>query len=160
MKIRNFLAGLLIVTLFSSTSWAEENYKLSPDSLPQPGVPKGKIVGPLQWKSKIFPGTVRDYAVYVPAQYDANKPACVLVVQDGLQRAQGWKIPTVLDNLIHKKEVPVTIGIFISPGVVPAPHENAQARYNRSFEYDAMGDRYARFLIEEMLPDRKHLGRA
>lgn len=153
MKIRNSLAGLLIVTLFSSTSWAEENYKLSPDSLPQPGVPKGKIVGPLQWKSKIFPGTVRDYAVYVPAQYDANKPACVLVVQDGLQRAQGWKIPTVLDNLIHKKEVPVTIGIFISPGVVPAPHKHAQPRFNRSFEYDAMGDRYARFLIEEILPE-------
>ena len=110
-------------------------------------------MGPQQWKSKIYPGTVREYAIYVPAQYDAAKPACVLVVQDGLRRAEGWKIPTVLDNLIHKQEMPVTIGIFVSPGVVPAPHENAQPRFNRSFEYDALGDRYARFLIEEMLPE-------
>jgi len=96
---------------------------------------------------------VRDYALYVPAQYDPETAACVMVVQDGLRRAQGWKLPTVLDNLIHKQEVPVTIGIFISPGVVPARNENAQPRFNRSFEYDAMGDRYARFLIEEMLPE-------
>ena len=148
----------LIVSTFSvialvSGARAEESYPVSPDSKPQDGVPKGEIKGPFQWKSKIFPGTMREYAVYVPSQYEAKKPACVLVVQDGLRRAQGWKVPTVLDNLIHKKEVPVTIGIFISPGVVPAANENAQPRFNRSFEYDAMGDRYARFLIEEMLPE-------
>jgi sugar lactone lactonase YvrE/enterochelin esterase-like enzyme len=138
--------------LFSSIT-AHEEYEPHPDSLPQAGVPKGKIAGPFQWKSNIYPGTVRDYALYIPAQYDPAKPACLLVVQDGLRRAEGWKLPTVLDNLIFKKEMPVTIGLFISPGVVPPPNENAQPRFNRSFEYDAMGDRYARFLIEEMLPE-------
>ena len=116
-------------------------------------VPSGTVEGPFQWRSAIFPGTVRDYWIYVPSQYDAAaKPACVIVVQDGLGRAKGWRLTEALDALIHTKEVPVTIGIFIDPGVVPAPHENAQARFNRSFEYDALGDRYARFLIEEILP--------
>lgn len=123
-----------------------------PDAQRQKGVPEGEIKGPFQWKSAIFPGTVRDYWIYVPRQYDAAKPACVLVLQDGLNRATGWHIPTALDNLIHKGEVPVQIGVFINPGVTPAPHENAQPRYNRSYEYDALGDRYARFLLEEILP--------
>lgn len=151
--MKNSLVFGAFAVALVSVARAEESYELSADSMPQPGVPQGKIVGPIEWKSKIYPGTVREYAVYVPAQYDPEKPACVLVVQDGLRRAEGWKLPTVLANLIHKKEVPVTIGIFISPGVVPAPNENAQPRFNRSFEYDAMGDRYARFLIEEMLPE-------
>lgn len=132
---------------------AQDDYKLGPESLEQKDVPKGEVVGPVKWTSNIFPGTVRDYWVYVPAQYDKEKPACVMVVQDGLNRAKGWKLTTVFDNLIHKKEMPVTIGVFITPGVVPAPHKNAQARFNRSFEYDSLGDRYARFLLEELLPE-------
>jgi hypothetical protein len=143
----------LSIALASLAVFAEEDYQVDRDSVAQSGVPKGEIVGPLPWKSKIFPGTHREYAVYVPAQYDPKKPACVLVIQDGLRKALGWKIPTVLDNLIHKKEMPVTIGIFISPGVVPAPNKNAQPRFNRSFEYDSLGDRYARFLTDEMLPE-------
>jgi sugar lactone lactonase YvrE/enterochelin esterase-like enzyme len=153
MKRHQSAVAVVIATLLLSVAGAEENYELSADSVPQEGVPKGEVIGPLMWKSKIFPGTEREYAIYAPAQYDPAKSTCVLVVQDGLRRALGWKIPTVLDNLIHKQEIPVTIGIFISPGVVPAPHDNAQPRFNRSFEYDAMGDRYARFLIEEILPE-------
>jgi sugar lactone lactonase YvrE/enterochelin esterase-like enzyme len=92
----------------------------------------------------------------VPQQYEAAKPACVMVFQDGggyVAEKGRWRVPIVFDNLIHKKEMPVTIGIFINPGVVPAPHDNALARYNRSFEYDGLGDRYARFLLEEILPE-------
>lgn len=131
----------------------DESYPDHPDSLPQDGVPQGKVDGPFQFHSDIFPGTVRDYWVYVPAQHDANKPAPVFVVQDGLRRAEDWKLPTVLDNLIHKGDVPVQIGVFINPGVVPAANENALPRYNRSYEYDGLGDRYARFLLEEVLPE-------
>ncbi len=144
--------GLLLV---SSTTIAQqaEKYELSEDSKIHTGVPQGEIKGPFRWdQSTIFPGTVRDYSIYIPAQYDANKPCCLLVVQDGLRKAQQWKFPTVLDNLIHKKQVPPMIGIFISPGVVPAPNANSQPRFNRSFEYDGLGDSYARFLIEEILP--------
>ncbi|MCO6456115.1 MAG: SMP-30/gluconolactonase/LRE family protein [Pirellulaceae bacterium] len=148
-----FLVCGLLAAVAAGPVQAQNDYEPGPDSLPQPGVPQGEIKGPFSWSSQIFPGTVRDYWVYVPAQYDANKPACVMVVQDGLGRANGWKLPTVLDNLIHKGEVPVTIGIFINPGIVPALREGAQPRFNRSFEYDALGDRYARFLIEEILPE-------
>ena len=62
------------------------------------------------------------------------------------------RVPIVFDILIHKKEMPVAIGLFINPGVIPASAAGAQSRRNRSFEYDSLGDQYARFLIEEMLP--------
>ncbi len=156
MSSRFSLAIAALATILVSSGLSadkEPDYPLGPDSNPQEGVPQGEIKGPFEWTSDIFPGTVREYWVYVPAQYDGTKPACVFILQDGLRRAQGWKIPTVLDNLIHKREAPVQIGIFISPGVVPAPRENAQPRFNRSFEYDGLGDRYARFLIEEILPE-------
>lgn len=135
----------------------EEKYPEHPDSIRREGVPQGKIEGPFQWKSNIYPGTERNYHLYIPAQYDAAKPACVMIVQDGLGRANDWRMPVVMDNLIHSGEMPVTIGIFIEPGVVPAPNENAQPRFNRSFEYDGLGNRYARFLIEEILP---HVGKS
>jgi sugar lactone lactonase YvrE/enterochelin esterase-like enzyme len=139
--------------LAATAAAQEDSYPEHPDSMKKEGVPEGKIEGPFKWSSKIFPGTERDYWVYVPAQYDGSKPACVFVTQDGLGMANGWKLPTVMDNLIHEKAMPVTIGIFINPGVVPAPNKEAQPRYNRSFEYDATGDRYARFLLEEILPE-------
>ncbi|MEO6876418.1 MAG: alpha/beta hydrolase-fold protein, partial [Opitutaceae bacterium] len=105
---------------------------------------------------KIFPGTVRDCWIYVPAQYDAANPACVLVIQDGKahwQPERRWHIPTILDNLIHQQAIPVMIGIFIDPGVIPAPLAGGASRVNRSFEYDSRGDGYARFLLEEVLPE-------
>src|SRR5262245_40919124 len=61
-------------------------YHLTADSLPQEGVPKGQLIGPLEWSSKIIRGTVRRYWIYVPAQYTGDKPAGLLVFQDG-QRA-------------------------------------------------------------------------
>jgi len=128
---------------------------LGPDSQRQPGVPRGTVTK-YSWTSKIYPGTVRDYWIYVPAQYKPDKPACVMIFQDGghmVDDSGGWRTAIVFDNLIQKGEMPVTIGIFIDPGVLPAVSPNQQNRYNRSFEYDAIGDRYARFLIEEILPE-------
>jgi sugar lactone lactonase YvrE/enterochelin esterase-like enzyme len=144
--------SLVVATVDVSAQPMKESYPVHPDSKVKPGVPQGKVTGPFSWKSEIFPGTVRDYWVYVPSQYDPAKEACVMIVQDGLGKAKGWKVPTILDNLIHEGAVPVQIGIFVSPGVVPAPDADSQPRFNRSFEYDGMGDRYARFLIEEILP--------
>lgn len=132
-----------------------EDYALGPDSLPQPGVPRGEVTH-YTWTSTIFPGTTRDYWVYVPKQYDPARPACVMVFQDGqwyVKEDGDWRVPIVFDNLIHSKQMPVTIGVFVSPGVVPAAGENALPRFNRSFEYDGVGDRYARFLLEEILPE-------
>ena len=79
-----------------------------------------------------------------------------MVFQDGggmVAETGSWRAPIVFDNLIHKGELPVTIGVFINPGVLLAASPNQQNRYNRSYEYDALGDRYARFLAEEILPE-------
>ncbi len=127
-----------------------EDYPIDSASLENPRVPRGEVLKFTFENSKIFPGTWREYWVYVPAQYDPQKPACVYINQDGVQ----WKAPTVFDNLIHSKEMPVTIGVFVMHGKVNAPNpETAQDRYNRSFEYDGLGDAYARFLLEELLPE-------
>jgi enterochelin esterase-like enzyme len=115
----------------------------------QGDVPKGEVTKYTFNKSKIFPGTTRDYWVYVPRQYDPAKPACVYVNQDGVQ----FNAPAVFDQLIHKKEMPVVIAVFVQPGRVKAPSGKELDRFNRSFEYDGLGDNYARFLLEELLPD-------
>lgn len=148
-----YLLGLGL--LFSPAVLAQENYPEHPDSVAKEGVPKGEVLGPFPFDSKVFPGTKRNYFVYVPKQYDAQKPACLMVTQDGLGMANQWRLPIVMDNLIHSGEMPVTIGLFIEHGIVPAPNDKAQPRFNRSYEYDSIGDRYARFLIDELLPEVK-----
>ena len=111
--------------------------------------PKGETKGYTFAASKVFPGTTRTYTVYVPKQYDGKTPACVYVNQDGVQ----WNAPAVFDKLIHEKAMPVTVGVFVSPGVVPAAGTDALPRFNRSYEYDGLGDAYARFVLDELLPD-------
>ncbi|HTT61492.1 MAG TPA: SMP-30/gluconolactonase/LRE family protein [Bryobacteraceae bacterium] len=145
----------LAVLLLTTATLAAEDYTLGPDSQRQPGVPQGKVTQ-YSWTSHVFPGTVRDYWVYVPAQYQPSHPAAVMIFQDGsgyVKEDGSWRVPIVFDNLIHKGEMPVTIGIFINPGVLPAAAPDQQARYNRSFEYDGLSDRYARFLLDEILPE-------
>jgi sugar lactone lactonase YvrE/enterochelin esterase-like enzyme len=128
---------------------AADSYTNGPDSRPQPGVLKGDVLKFTLENSKNFPGTRHDYWVYVPREYTGEKPACVLVGQDGIN----YNAPVVLDNLIFKQEMPVTIGIFVKPGIVPAADTNsALDRFNRSYEYDGLGDNYARFLLEEIFP--------
>lgn len=139
-----------LVLSFTLRSLAVDDYELGPDSKPQSGVPKGEVLKFSFESSKIFPGTYRDYSIYIPAQYTPDKPACLYVNQDGIQ----WQAPTVFDNLIHKKEMPVTIGVFIMHGRVKAADTNsALDRFNRSYEYDGVGDNYARFLLTELLPE-------
>ncbi|MBK5272516.1 MAG: SMP-30/gluconolactonase/LRE family protein [Bacteroidia bacterium] len=136
--------------IISNCLFAQENYPVDSASVEHPGVPKGEVMKFTFDQSKIFPGTWREYWVYVPAQYKPDKPACVYVNQDGLQ----WKAPTVFDNLIYKNEMPVTIGVFVRPGVVVADSSSgALNRFNRSFEYDGLGDAYARFILTEILPE-------
>jgi enterochelin esterase-like enzyme len=128
-----------------------EHFERPPDTYERPGVPKGTVTQHT-FRSQVFPGTVRDYWVYVPAQYTPEKPAAVMVFQDG-----EWYMrdpvfaPTVFDNLIHKGDMPVTVGIFILPGTIP--QEGRPPRSNRSFEYDTLSDQYARFLRDEILPE-------
>ncbi len=154
MRWRLCVVALLLVAPLAVLHAGDENYKLGPDSMEQPGVPRGKITKHT-WKSKVFPNTVRDYWVYVPAQYDPKVPAKVMVFQDGagyMNPKGQFRVPVVLDNLIHKKELPVIIGIFINPGVVPAQGDKKEVK-NRSFEYDTLSNQYAKFLEKEILPE-------
>ena len=130
-------------------------FPLGPDSKRQPGVPRGRLEQFRFEQSRIYPGTVRDYWIYIPAQYRPTQAACLLVVQDGRDHLfrERWDMTVVLDNLIHRRAMPVTIGVFVNPGQVPARAPGGAPRDNRSFEYDSRDDRYARFLLEEILPE-------
>ena len=133
-----------------------EHYDYTADSLVKPDVSKG-IVTQHQWnESEVFPNTQREYLVYIPAQYKHGETAALMVFQDGLRHANpeqmgGLRATTVFDNLIARNEMPVTVGIFINPGRFPNQKPGEKPR-NRSVEYDSLGDAYARFLLEEIIP--------
>ena len=140
--------------VFAVSLAGDEPYTLGPDSLPQPGVPRGTLI-PGRWTSEqIYPGTARDYWLYIPTQYDGSQPACLVVFQDGSDQYLGPHIdvPIVLDNLIHQQAMPLTIGLFVNPGDTGPGTPIYGGSDNRSFEYDSLGDRYARFLLTELLP--------
>lgn len=137
----------------------DEFYQLGPDSLPQPGVPKGQIKGPFKLPSQVYPNIEHVYRVYVPASYDPRTPASLMIFTDG----QGFLNPeltlranNVLDNLIWRREIPVMIAVFINPGAAPGTPEptgmNWGAGSNRGVEYDSLDDKFARVLVDELLP--------
>ena len=135
------------------------DYPLTADSLPQPGVPQGKLIGPLEFHSKVFANTVRRYWIYVPVGYDAKNPPNLLVFQDG-QRATNphgpLRVQVVLDNLIARGDIPKTLGVFITPGNLGTAHYpdnlGMDNPNHRAEEYDAVNDNYTRFLLDELLP--------
>jgi gluconolactonase len=99
-------------------------------------------------QSRIFPGTVRDVTVFIPAQYDGTKPACVFLKTDGFNARE----KTLMETMIATKEMPVTVGVFVRPGDLPAPMKGTLGRRNRDFEYDGASGNNVRFLVEELLP--------
>lgn len=153
--MKRFFTSTLFSLALAAVVTAADDYTFSPDSTPNPNAPKGKIEK-REWKSSVFPDTVRDWWIYTPAQYDANKPAAIMVFQDGgsyMNDKGQFRATVVFDNLIHKKEMPVTIGIFLNPGAVPSADPKGKARSNRSFEYDTLSPQYATFLEKEILPE-------
>ncbi|MFM8358418.1 MAG: SMP-30/gluconolactonase/LRE family protein, partial [Verrucomicrobiota bacterium] len=161
-RVRNPWPGLALPAFLLPLALAlgqEPAYRLGPDSQFNPAIPHGQVTKHT-WvaaTNSVFPGTVRDYWVYRPAQLTPTQAAALMVFQDGrgYQSTNGaWRVPWVFDNLIARGEMPVTVGVFVDPGVVPSLHgTNALPRFNRSLEYDGLGDAYARFLEEELLPD-------
>ena len=152
------LACLWLLTLcggFLLRAEAVPAYPTPPEAVRQEAVPRGQLIQGVYRDSQIYPGTERDYWLYLPAQLDANQPAPLMVFQDGSTYCNengGTRAHIVFDNLIHEGAMPPTIGLFVNPGVVPAAHDAALPRFNRSFEYDDVSDRYARFLIDELIP--------
>jgi enterochelin esterase family protein len=138
----------------------DAHYRLGPDSLPQEGVPKGEVRGPFVIKSDAYPGTQHTYWVYVPAQYDARMPTSLMVFNDGqaFKDMEGSvRAPNVLDNLIYRREIPVMLAVFINPGRTPeqpepTPQEWGDRTTNRPTEYNTLDDKYARVIVDELLP--------
>ena len=157
------LAGLTALLLAANVFAAstDDVYLLGPDSLPHEGVPKGKVIGPLTLPSNVFTNTTRHYWIYVPAQYDRTKPACLMIFQDGqafvgADRGE-YRIPNVFDNLIYRREMPVTIGVFINPGHTPEQPESTTTNWGdgingRATEYNELNDNYAKLIVNELLP--------
>jgi enterochelin esterase-like enzyme/sugar lactone lactonase YvrE len=149
--LKSCLASLVVGSLAALAAHAADH----PDRVPQPGVPQGRITTGEFADSRVFPATRRKYAVYVPARYRDGAPANLMVFMDGSAYAKpdgAYRVPTVFDNLIHREALPVTIAVFVDPGVIPAPRPGGKDRRNRSFEYDSLGDRYVTFLVDELLP--------
>ena len=153
---------IALLTFLSSAFAAptDDVYKLGPDSQPQPGVPQGKVSEWAQLPSEAYPGTLHDYCVYIPAQYDKKRPAALMVFQDGqawVRLTGDYRTPYVLDNLIYRREIPVMIAVFINPGRRPDQPEASANDWgdrssNRPQEYNALDDKYAKVVIDELLP--------
>ena len=157
------LSVVLVACAFGQRQPGEEmdvHYRLGPDSLPQEGVPKGEIKGPLVIPSEAYPGTQHTYWVYVPAQYDPETPASLMIFNDGqayMNPDADLRAQNVMDNLIHRREIPVMIGVFINPGRRPDQPEPTLSNWgdrdtNRPEEYNSLDDRYARVIVNELLP--------
>lgn len=151
--MRPILTFLVAAHLASA---AEPDFPLTADSKAQPEVPKGTMIKDTYTakEGSVFPGTQREYQIYLPAGHDKTKPTAFMVFQDGVI----YQAPVVFDNLIAKKDIPPLVGLFIKPGVVPAANDNALPRFNRSYEYDSITPTYSQFLIQEFLPaiEAKH----
>lgn len=153
-------AAMVLCVSIGFAGPADDVYHLGPDSEPHPEVPQGKIIGPTALVSKVYPDTTRDYWIYVPAQYDPSKPACLMVFFDGhayVGLKGNYRIPYVFDNLIYRREMPVTIGVFINPGHGPDQKEASDAEWgdrttNRRVEYNALDDKYSKLVVDELLP--------
>jgi len=166
-SVRRFLAiiasGILAAQFITPHCWAaptDDVYRLGSDSAPHEGVPKGKVIGPLTLASEIFTNTARHYWVYIPAQYTRTEAARLMIFQDGhyfVALDKDYRVPYVFDNLIYRREMPVTIGVFINPGRTPDQPESTSTNWgdninNRATEYNELNDRYARMIIYELLP--------
>ena len=135
-------------------------YHIGPDSLAQDGVPKGEMRGPFTLPSRAYPGTQHTYWIYVPAQYNASAPASLMIFQDGqaFKNADGnLRAHNVMDNLIYRREIPVMIGVFINPGrrpdqPEPTPQNWGDRDTNRPTEYNTLDDKYARVIVDELMP--------
>lgn len=148
--------SLFALFAISACCLAADEFPPGPDSKPQEGIAKGTMIKE-SYTAKdgsVFPGTQREYQIYLPAGHDKTKASAFMVFQDGVI----YQAPVVFDNLIAKKDIPPLVGIFIKPGVVPAANDNALPRFNRSYEYDSITPTYSRFLIDEFLPaiEAKH----
>lgn len=150
------LIGVLAL-ITGGESRGADDYALGPESIERAaGAPRGRVEKFEYKDSKIYPDSTHQCWIYIPAQYDGSKPAALMVFQDGqsyVNETGQQRVPIVFDNLIARSDMPVTIGLFVNPGQRSAPRSDGSGPNTslRSFQYDSLGDTYARFLTEELL---------
>jgi len=131
-----------------------EPYELSEDSKKKESVPEGVVTKFHLSDSVTYPGIQRDYWIYVPKQYDPAKPAGLMIFQDGaLYLFEMMQANVVLDNLIHKNDMPAVVAVSIKPGDKGQGMTIYAGAGNRSFEYDSVTDLYSKFLTNEIMPE-------
>ncbi|MCA9160381.1 MAG: esterase family protein [Planctomycetales bacterium] len=166
LRLTTKIVCLCVLLLIAPNVDAQPNgnddfIQLGPDSLRQEGVPHGEVSGPHVLPSKVFEGTQHTYWVYVPAQYDKEKPCSLMIFNDGhafLSETGAARATNVIDNLVHRREIPVMIAVFINPGRRPDQAEPSAGNWgdrmtNRPEEYNSLDDRYARVITEELMPE-------
>ena len=143
--------SIFLVIFVSLSSFAQQAYNVrapfDPATVKMEESMRGEVLKFTFNDSQIYPGTEREILVYVPQQYQSGAPACLLVCMDGIL----YDATTVMDNLIASGEMPVTIGVFIQPGVV-YDEDGAVVRYTRCKEFDSTDDNFATFIEKEVLP--------
>lgn len=142
---------------FAASLAAPEPCVLGADSQPRAGVPVGTLEARRAAPGRVYPGVAHDYTVYRPALLDAQRPAALMVFQDGARYlGPECQAATVLDNLIAEGALPPTVAVFVNPGAQGPGLPIYGGSDNRSIEYDSLGDAYARFLLDELLPQATH----
>ena len=129
------------------------DFELGPDSFPLPGVQAGTRWGGRLIDSSVYPGNSHDYEVHLPAGHDAAIPAPLLVALDGHRADEWFRLTTVIDNLVHRGDLPSLITVLSSPGPVGPGAPIYGGDDNRSIEYDSVGPAFSRFLLDELLPE-------
>lgn len=135
-------------------SWDRtSDYSLSPDSMPQEDVPSGQLLK-FRWTSEVvYPGVERDVWLYLPHGVEKHDAANLIVFQDGSSYfGQQVNATHVLDNLIHRGEIPMTAALFVNPGETGPGYPFYGGDDNRSIEYDSVNGDYAQFVVDELLP--------
>ncbi len=154
------IAAVPFAAFNASAAATDDAYLLGPDSQQHDGTPRGKVIGPLTLASQVFTNTTRHYWIYVPAQYDPKTPASLMIFQDGqafVRQDGDYRIPNVFDNLIYRREMPVTIAVFINPGHTPEQQESSSTNWgdsinNRATEYNELNDKYSHLITDELMP--------
>ncbi len=141
------------------------DYPYGTDSIVHEGIPQGTWEKFTHTSAIVYPGIKRRVWIYVPAQYDPKVPACLMVVQDGVMQYAGreddrtmgitaeYRVPSVIDNLAARGELPVIISVFIDSGSTNLGDTGRPTKENRGIEYDSVNDNYYQFISKEILPD-------
>jgi len=126
----------------------DAGYHPCAEAYPSADVASSTFVHIRDWdESRIYPDTKRDIRISMPAKTGGD--LSLLVCQDGkdyVDSEGAVRAIQVLDSLMHRGEIPPTVGVFIDPG------QSESEPRQRNLEYDAMNDSYVTMIEDEVLP--------